>query len=209
MQWPRTFFASGIIPAYAGSTRISRGPCGASRDHPRIRGEHGQAHVQPRRALGSSPHTRGAPKLTVWTGKRWRIIPAYAGSTCTSRPPGAPRWDHPRIRGEHATRAHETRRPGRIIPAYAGSTGAIMWGRQQTLDHPRIRGEHAALASQAHSIAGSSPHTRGALSRRAGRGCRCRIIPAYAGSTDFLGDALAPVGDHPRIRGEHAVDPCC
>ena len=51
----------GIIPAYAGSTRL----CDADRrrfaDHPRIRGEH-QVLTVPGDALeGSSPHTRGAP----------------------------------------------------------------------------------------------------------------------------------------------------
>ena len=73
---------SGIIPAYAGSTRV-------------VKNESGEP-------LGSSPHTRGAPirpnprgsgrwdhprirgeHLTALRSTRWltRIIPAYAGST--------------------------------------------------------------------------------------------------------------------------------
>ena len=38
------------------------------------------------------------------------------------------------------------------------------------------------------------------------RGCRCRgrIIPAYAGSTPPQELESHPLGDHPRIRGEHA-----
>ena len=50
---------------------------------------------------------------------------------------------------------------------------------------------------------GSSPHTRGALAYAISAPRPSRIIPAYAGSTDFLGDTFAAVGDHPRIRGEH------
>ena len=32
---------------------------------------------------------------------------------------------------------------------------------------------------------------------------RCRIIPAYAGSTGRIWCAAATTRDHPRIRGEH------
>ena len=133
----------GIIPAYAGSTtpldchfaavmgssphtRGARPDCFGnrrrSRDHPRIRGEHGK-------------------ELTVQAA-RFRIIPAYAGSAVTTRYPhdlssgssphtrGArtrTRWpptegrDHPRIRGERATSEARSRCRWGIIPAYAGS----------------------------------------------------------------------------------------
>ena len=52
--------------------------------------------------------------------------------------------------------------------------------------------------------AGSSPHTRGALTPVS----RClgvlRIIPAYAGSTADVIIFRSVAADHPRIRGEHA-----
>ena len=134
-----------IIPAYAGSTRMaptwprrtsgssphtrgapsgtSRSPTG-SRDHPRIRGEHGDELLD----------------VVVGDG----IIPAYAGSTDTHILSGAPhagssphargahlltsfwKWpiqDHPRIRGEHHRRPSPCLSCKGIIPAYAGSTG--------------------------------------------------------------------------------------
>ena len=91
----------GIIPAYAGSTAMSEWEASEVADHPRIRGEHSSTSSTATSVSGSSPHTRGA-QLDVWTTYCWNgIIPAYAGSTCTSRLPGARRWDHPRIRGEH------------------------------------------------------------------------------------------------------------
>ena len=74
-----------------------------------------------------------------------------------------------------------------------------------TWDHPRIRGEHRLSRRCFRHRWGSSPHTRGAPFQV----CRCwlgwRIIPAYAGSTSHLLVHEAGSGDHPRIRGEHAL----
>ena len=178
---------AGIIPAYAGSThaicadkrlnvgssphtrgarssRSSRSTCRG--DHPRIRGEHDAE--------------------AVVVGDGGGIIPAYAGSTAGSTPcgttqrgssphtrgahawyraPRVPGRDHPRIRGEHYVVA---RLPGTlswIIPAYAGSTSRLK----------------KLLAT----LAGSSPHTRGAL-----------VADGWS---------LTQTEDHPRIRGEHQI----
>ena len=72
---------SGIIPAYAGSTRSCRALSARCRDHPRIRGEHRLSGLYTGDGQGSSPHTRGARK-SPRKAREWpRIIPAYAGST--------------------------------------------------------------------------------------------------------------------------------
>ena len=153
------------------------------------------------------------------------IIPAYAGSTRRARRRGIGSADHPRIRGEHRWSAPSSRAlsgssphtrgapptdfrsvsGGGIIPAYAGSTAPGGRPAATTQDHPRIRGEHMEPNTDAQSEAGSSPHTRGALSGPPrGRGT-CRIIPAYAGSThDYVGQVHLG-WDHPRIRGEHTA----
>ena len=132
----------GIIPAYAGSTRSRRATPRRWRDHPRIRGEHRRSLPASALSRGSSPHTRGAPAGLHDGRYALGIIPAYAGSTPCCPSWGAPRRDHPRIRGEH--RCCDTRRPPTpgssphtrgarlrrrhdvrprgIIPAYAGST---------------------------------------------------------------------------------------
>ena len=176
---------------------------------------------------GSSLHTRGAQGVKWTLDTTSRIIPAYAGSTARRGVPGATRWDHPRIRGEHIvgsigmvigwgssphTRGAHSFRIGsgafpRIIPAYAGSTA------ETRLDPvPET---------------GSSPHTRGAPGVRGERGHGDGIIPAYAGSTGYLLFAFSEFGiipayagstdagvemlggaqDHPRIRGEHSRPP--
>ena len=198
---------SWIIPAYAGSTSHALASCRRSWDHPRIRGE----HVRLRRA--------GA----VGEG----IIPAYAGSTPDSWIVHAEHWDHPRIRGEHLRPSPDAREaagssphtrgaraecvpvadfPG-IIPAYAGSTTGSPPSPPWTADHPRIRGEHTQWGSSAVGVSGSSPHTRGALTRRGSVAEYLGIIPAYAGSTTRPGRVRPPGRDHPRIRGEHSLLP--
>ena len=192
---------------------------------------------------GSSPHTRGAPRLRAAPGFPVGIIPAYAGSTFTALAAqigvedhprirgehchrsrlAPPIWDHPRIRGEHWPPPPPVPGPpgssphtrgalsttnscvarARIIPAYAGSTGCVCSPRVGCRDHPRIRGEHAAVELASSVWAGSSPHTRGALVDAIATSIGFGIIPAYAGSTEYLPQGGKLTMDHPRIRGEH------
>ena len=171
-----------IIPAYAGSTHPPRRLRRALGDHPRIRGEHWNALPSHPAAVGSSPHTRGAPPTSSPRRRRPRIIPAYAGSTACSETTPPCRADHPRIRGEHtpspptaglhsgssphtrgARQAPASRGSGLgIIPAYAGSTSEAPSTSRAQGDHPRIRGEHCHFLPFDNCGAGSSPHTRGA-----------------------------------------------
>ena len=177
--WPS---ACRIIPAYAGSTGRRRGPAWRRTDHPRIRGEHDAAEVGEAARPGSSPHTRGALEQDLAGVAERRIIPAYAGSTWSSRLSQSLAADHPRIRGEHWPITFQTldrsgssphtrgarlrqarpRRTQGIIPAYAGSTPASLASAPPLPDHPRIRGEHLAWHRLGCSGDGSSPHTRGA-----------------------------------------------
>ena len=214
-----------IIPAYAGSTTALASQAHSIADHPRIRGEH--HHPIPRVSLmnGSSPHTRGAPQFRRRPPRRAGIIPAYAGSTGSSSTQGLSVRDHPRIRGEHhlqtwkgwsgnGSSPHTRGAPryvdpstgmSRIIPAYAGSTGDIRFATLAGKDHPRIRGEHRARSTSTAPETGSSPHTRGAHPSMNPSMSHPRIIPAYAGSTTSCSGETMRDGDHPRIRGEHAI----
>ena len=126
-----------IIPAYAGSTYRSRVSWAMDPDHPRIRGEHvsvattqlaRQDHPRIRGEHpewrsrgdargGSSPHTRGALRLTDWPLSSNRIIPAYAGSTAAEARKSHYLPDHPRIRGEHYSAPGFDSESAGIIPA--------------------------------------------------------------------------------------------
>ena len=71
----------GIIPAYAGNTRVSHATRKLVRDHPRVCGEHYQFTRHSLIAVGSSPRMRGTRIVFDWTVYDPGIIPAYAGNT--------------------------------------------------------------------------------------------------------------------------------
>ena len=72
---------SGIIPAHAGSTMLAESIPPPPGDHPRSRGEHPRPGPFRGCGEGSSPLTRGAPRVVGHAVLSHRIIPAHAGST--------------------------------------------------------------------------------------------------------------------------------
>ena len=173
--------------------------------------------------MGSSPRMRGALERRVLGVAVDGIIPAYARSTSVrpSTPRGA--GDHPRVCGEHsssralpeASGGSSPRMRGAlalhladrealgIIPAYAGGTSRPRPSTATTRDHPRVCGEHAVEQSFSSVLPGSSPRMRGAPFFESRPDRRAGIIPAYAGSTATGPRRGSPVGDHPRVCGEH------
>ena len=215
----------GIIPACAGSTVIVSTRSRASRDHPRMCGEHTEAQWAKEYEQGSSPHVRGALTPIAPAKASSGIIPACAGSTDSQVGLLVLRGDHPRMCGEHtysnieqswiegssphvrgAPVDHYSAEGGcGIIPACAGSTGRVESARTGSRDHPRMCGEHSATIADASAVAGSSPHVRGALWWFLGLVCQNGIIPACAGSTNASNRTTASSRDHPRMCGEHSM----
>ena len=213
----------GIIPACAGSTRRRTFRRPASRDHPRMRGEHLRSCSSMRLSTGSSPHARGARLRAQVHRRRVGIIPACAGSTTGATSATASMRDHPRMRGEHARSASAASRLAGssphargarevaderhlregIIHACAGSTHVEVQAADSEGDHPRMRGEHASTAPYSSYIPGSSPHARGAHAGGVVTLGGVGIIPACAGSTSSPGSRSSAIWDHPRMRGEH------
>ena len=68
-----------------------------------------------------------------------------------------------------------------------------------------MRGEHILATIRLLHPAGSSPHARGTRNASRCAGTRPGIIPACAGNTVRLACCRGRIGDHPRMRGEHAV----
>ena len=219
----RTAF-SGIIPAYAGSTRCSPATRQRARDHPRVCGEHVEYSAPSVYSVGSSPRMRGAPAVVVLEVVRVGIIPAYARSTGRRARTSTGSRDHPRVCGEHQGGGPQLRRaPGSsprmrgahrgvpldnrgegIIPAYAGSTSSADSNRYRCEDHPRVCGEHQTGPSSSSPTRESSPRMRGAHLRLAVDGVLYGIIPAYAGSTRKWCIWRGVRWDHPRVCGEHS-----
>ena len=151
-----------LIPAYAGSTFVGIRRAFKTWAHPRLRGEHDELRERGAFSVGSSPLTRGAPRLAYASSTVGGLIPAYAGSTPLPRTPPGSLSAHPRLRGEHVPQAGQARLVGgsspltrgapdyydsetvvtRLIPAYAGSTYSPHWLGIRGKAHPRLRGEH-------------------------------------------------------------------
>ncbi len=214
-----------IIPAYAGSTLRWIPPCSRWRDHPRVCGEHPSRRSHRHLRQGSSPRMRGALVQHLREDGHRGIIPAYAGSTKSRICQRRFKRDHPRVCGEHPSRAEPrvSRRGSSprmrgarlisvfallicgIIPAYAGSTASPSTPGGSSGDHPRVCGEHRNWRKGLNPRWGSSPRMRGA--HDATQTCRrcLGIIPAYAGSTSRGCCGQPQGGDHPRVCGEHTT----
>ena len=71
----------GLIPAHAGKTSVMTMHGGASRAHPRSRGENTFHWIPQATDPGSSPLTRGKLDAEGQAALRRRLIPAHAGKT--------------------------------------------------------------------------------------------------------------------------------
>ena len=94
---------AGIIPAYAGNTTERSSRATATRDHPRVCGEHSTSSKPPDVMSGSSPRMRGTLIHFRLATHGAGIIPAYAGNTWLMLLIYRTCWDHPRVCGEHWT----------------------------------------------------------------------------------------------------------
>ena len=128
----------GLIPAHAGKTSASTGRTQRRRAHPRSRGEN-WTHAHAGEIIdGSSPLTRGKPRIADLPAMLRGLIPAHAGKTCCRAWIATRRGAHPRSRGENEQRPRDRDRA-----------------------HPRSRGENKASERSGNLVKGSSPLTRG------------------------------------------------
>ena len=199
----QTNYGRRIIPARAGFTSTGRARVTRLRDHPRSRGVYKGGVFKMSVKHGSSPLARGLRPPAPDSGRSWGIIPARAGFTTRSAPPGRTPPDHPRSRGVYGHEisvavagagssplarglpsqfTHRSER-NRIIPARAGFTRPRRRGERYCRDHPRSRGVYGHEISVAVAGAGSSPLARGLLPPTQNETQNTRIIPARAGFT--------------------------
>ena len=101
--------AEWLIPAYAGNTLVAVRRCLLLSAHPRLRGEHCFGASVTSVNWGSSPPTRGTRRSRHRSEILRRLIPAYAGNTCSRIAPRRTRPAHPRLRGEHELKQYAFR----------------------------------------------------------------------------------------------------
>ncbi len=233
--------ADGLIPAYAGRTILCSRPSRSYRAHPGLRGADlvplvlrmmRGAHPRLRGAdyttldevahdVGSSPLTRGGPRLPRLRIVARGLIPAYAGRTREIGERFRPLGAHPRLRGADRpkigstvtgsgssplTRGGQERRCGQqkrlgLIPAYAGRTCGAVFCSWYSAAHPRLRGADPVLSMWFPRHIGSSPLTRGGRGMRRRDGLHQGLIPAYAGRTRARRRSRGSPEAHPRLRG--------
>ena len=174
---------------------------------------------------GSSPLTRGKPRLLEILLHGTRLIPAHAGKTRPEHPRTARTGAHPRSRGENSASALAFSRPhgsspltrgkrsvtvpvnitARLIPAHAGKTLFPPFRSATRAAHPRSRGENVQVTGAALDPKGSSPLTRGKQAVDWRGGSARGLIPAHAGKTRAP-ERQGPAGPaHPRSRGENRL----
>ena len=212
-----------LIPAHAGKTTASRLSYLTGTAHPRSRGENGKAYLNLAVHAGSSPLTRGKREGPGPLWGRGRLIPAHAGKTSRTGPPGLSGAAHPRSRGENSldglvvdlatgssplTRGKLTARSCTsfgtgLIPAHAGKTRHRRGSQVLAPAHPRSRGENNRATPGGEAIAGSSPLTRGKRASGANADARFGLIPAHAGKTAWRPARSSIDTAHPRSRGEN------
>ena len=97
-------YKQGLIPAHAGKTEGERARYADDGAHPRSRGENVAEIGGEVDGPGSSPLTRGKPRIARIAGLPRGLIPAHAGKTFVSTSSACPARAHPRSRGENVGR---------------------------------------------------------------------------------------------------------
>ncbi len=217
----------GTTPACAGTTGRGPGRPSATRDHPRMRGDHLICASVAMYPWGPPPHARGPQHRHQHVLRAGGTTPACAGTTGQRAGQPAPAEDHPRMRGDHRTSVplrsmppgppphargppgpgRQAHRPAGTIPACAGTTQEKHPGRLEHRDHPRMRGDHGDWIVKGVAGEGPPPHARGPRTCRGRRRGWRGTTPACAGTTWKRTGGPTRKWDHPRMRGDHRARP--
>ena len=195
----------GNTPACAGITS-SRSRTSESRtEHPRVRGDHGWELTRNDGVGGTPPRARGSQRAPPARDLACRNTPACAGITAAASSPrttasGTP----PRARGSRLGLLGADQRGGNT-PACAGITPRGERPVASREEHPRVRGDHPVHPAAEPLRHGTPPRARGSHLPATQGQLEVRNTPACAGITYREDARERGDGEHPRVRGDHAV----
>ena len=155
------FTVDGLIPTYAGNTRLRRRRAGRRRAHPHVCGEHFCAPSTGWADPGSSPRMRGTPNLPSGVTESQGLIPTYAGNTCRGRGDGLLPGAHPHVCGEHFYEKLKKDQVAGSSPRMRGTLNTSYSDNLVWRAHPHVCGEHVGYLPRKSSVRGSSPRMRG------------------------------------------------
>ncbi len=215
---------SGITSACAESTFSAISLPMLSRNHLRLRGEHITTGVSDPGFMESPPLARRALLDGTQVGAHLGITSACAESTQGWFRVGVHSRNHLRLRGEHSRSPPARRRrtespplarraprigrrvsdrPG-ITSACAESTERLSPATNRHRNHLRLRGEHPRRYPPTCQYAESPPLARRARVYGVHEFAVEGITSACAESTVRTRFMITPIGNHLRLRGEHA-----
>ena len=218
---------SRLTPACAGSTSISAVISTGAPTYPRVCGEHHRFRSEKIPTYDLPPRVRGARLAIRSIGDAFRLTPACAGSTTTTRPAAMNTSTYPRVCGEHHTPGEGEpddvdlpprvrgarcaiaglRVPERLTPACAGSTLLQPHVAHLVSTYPRVCGEHPSQPTLPIRSVDLPPRVRGAQTTRTNDQDSPRLTPACAGSTQLPESGWRLQTTYPRVCGEHAAIP--
>ena len=198
-----------FIPACAGNSTAMTGPGASVRDgsSPRVRGTRYGRDLRST-ALAVHPRVRGEHVDAHRNGRDLRrFIPACAGNSSTARrSPSFLTPVHPRVRGEQHCPGIVAPLCRRFIPACAGNATAMPLALGARAVHPRVCGEQPGRSpSDGWRPVRFIPAYAGNTATPLSLVSACRFIPAYAGNADCREIRPASTPVHPRVRGERRL----
>ncbi len=211
-----------VIPAWAGNRWSPIASSIVAPGHPRVGGEQADSWAAIASIHGSSPRGRGTGRSADHVEGGARVIPAWAGNRIHAGSPKTVLAGHPRVGGEQGFAPRILLAPGgssprgrgtgrdrqaprhdhRVIPAWAGNRLDTLTVRPASAGHPRVGGEQLRRSAAAAVTPGSSPRGRGTEHGLDQPFLQVRVIPAWAGNSNWYDSRSPHRSGHPRVGGE-------
>ena len=131
---------AGNTPACAGTTSLMILGVPVLSEHPRVRGDDSRTDLARSSSLGTPPRARGRLGMRLESRRSTGNTPACAGTTTGARFVGADFTEHPRVRGDDASRLDTVRMPSGTPPRARGRRARRRTAEGRTGNTPACAG---------------------------------------------------------------------